>query len=151
MKVIRLCSFIFLVCLISVSFVASSWAANKWPKRRGKLCWELNNNQTGLVGIRTIQIINVGDNHYSLHGRLTTKEGKVLPLVGSAEIDGDSILMVLTTAGGNGTDAMHINTLSATLDKSTLNGTHQLIVHNYANGLMSQAYTTGTETLVSCQ
>ena len=150
MKIVRHCSFIFVICLISVSFVASSWASNTWPKKRGKLCWEVNNTQTGLVGTRTLQITNMGNNHYSLHGRLTGKDGKVSPIVGSAEIKDNSILMILTTAGGNGTDTMFTNTLSVTLDKSTLDGTHQLIGHNYSNSLMSQTYTTGTDTLISC-
>lgn len=151
MKALRFCSLAFLISLLIGSFVTNSWASATWPKKKGKLCWELNNNQTGLVGTRTLQITNVGNNHYSLHGRLTTKEGKVMPLVGSAEIDGNNVLMILTTAGGNGTDTMYSNALSVILDKSTLNGTHQLISHNYANGVINQTYTTGTETLVSCQ
>lgn len=150
MKIVRLCSFIFLICLISVSFVASSWASNTWPKKRGKLCWEVNNNQTGLVGTSTLQITNMGDNHYSLHGRLTQKDGKVVPVIGSAEIEGNSILMILTNAGGNGTDTMFTRTLYVILDKSTLDGTHQLIAHNYSNGSVGHWYTTGTDTLVSC-
>lgn len=151
MKRLRFCSFVFLISLLIWSFAASSWASNVWPKKRGKLCWEVNNNQTGLVGTCTLQITNMGDNHYSLHGRLTEKDGKVVPIVGSAEIDGNSILMILTNARGNGTDTMFTRTLSVILDKSTLDGTHQLIVHNYSNGSVGHGYTTGTDTLVSCQ
>ena len=151
MKVLRFCSLVFLVSLLIVSFVTNSWASAMWPKKKGKLCWEVNNNQTGLVGTCTLQITNMGDNHYSLHGRLTEKDGKVVPIVGSAEIEGNSILMILTNAGGNGTDTMFTRTLSVTLDKSTLDGTHQLIVHNYSNSSVGHGYTTGTDTLISCQ
>ena len=148
MKMFRLGSFIFLISLLSWSCVASVWASDQWPKKRGELCWD---NNIGSGGTRTLLITNMGNGHYSLHGRYTPKEGQVRPVVGSAEIVDDSIFMILTSAGKNNAGLLVTSTLYVVLDKSTLNGTSEIINHGYTGSEISQTYATGTETLVSCK
>ncbi|HJW86555.1 MAG TPA: hypothetical protein VJ440_07975 [Candidatus Brocadiaceae bacterium] len=155
MKIIRLCSFIFLICLISVSFLASSWASGPWPRHKGTRCWNVYRGDGSLAGVRTLRITNMGENHYLCNGRFMRTDGGVSSVIGSAEMNRemgkDSILMTLVSTRGDTVDFMSTGHIYVILDAATLNGTEQKIVHETFDTGVESGYGSGTVTFVSCQ
>ncbi len=88
-----------------------------WPNSKGEIC--LENTTTGrFVKLAVVRVIG---NHFAINGIVTDADGSKTLVSGSAEVDGDGILMHIT-ASGYAAGEVHGLIGSAQLDASTLDG-----------------------------
>jgi len=73
-------------------------SAEPWtPPTKQDVCWKTSDGSV----VVTFRFTNVGGNHYQLCGRATGKDGGIEPVIGSAEINGNTIYMTTISTGSN--------------------------------------------------
>ena len=117
------------VLLAGLLLIPSAESSTRFSVNAGLLCWE-----TGDGRVLTVTVTNMGNNHYFLNGRftsLTSTEGIVEPVLGSAELQGNDIYLTTTSSGSNGAESWEY-VGHATLNAATLNGSIEFLgsIHN---------------------
>ncbi len=114
----------------------------------GDFCWSAGPDG----GILKVGVTSVGGGHHIVNGKILDPGGGRPDIVsGSAEIDGTNILVTLVDSGNDET-AMWTNTISITIDLSTMNGKYEYIGHdrNYTDLSIDTDYDTGSLTFTQC-
>ena len=94
-----------------------------WPNNKGEICLQNQGPGPGTGEVARIAVMRTIGNNYIVHGFVTETSGKKTLVNGNAIIEGDQILMNVTSSGFNETSGeAHGFVGRVELDASTLAG-----------------------------
>ncbi len=112
-------------------------------------CFEVVMEDGTLLGIAKLEISHIVDGHYIVRGKAYYDDLQVIQ--GSAEIDGDNILLTATHTSKGNTN-LSIGASHILIDRTTFNGTSEVVMHNlnYSDMSISRDYETAFLTNIPC-